>query len=126
MFPILSIDVVPHSCQSQLTAPAAIQLERLEFPDQSLRALGRFTKGTTTTMTSVVFAQASTKLFYKNIPGYEPPVPEYETYIDENGEEKKREVWPDLLRLIPWLAEWVVCCSREIHPSVCPHETPRY
>lgn len=36
--------------------------------------------------------RANTKLFHKKIPGYAPPDLEYETYINEDGEEKKRKV----------------------------------
>lgn len=49
-------------------------------------------------MASMLLAQAGAKLFHKNIPGYAPPDPIYETYIDDDGEEKrrKRDVPPGL------------------------------
>lgn len=50
-------------------------------------------------MASMVLAQAGARLFHKNIPGYAPPDPIYETYMDKDGEEKTRKVWSDLLRL---------------------------
>jgi hypothetical protein len=56
-------------------------------------------------MASMFLAQAGAKLFHKNIPGYALPDPVYETYMDKDGEEKTRKVWPDLLRLHPRLAE---------------------
>jgi len=39
----------------------------------------------------MVLTQAGAKLFHKNIPGYEPQDPLYETYVDEDGEEKTRK-----------------------------------
>jgi len=50
-------------------------------------------------MASMVLAQAGARLFHKNIPGYAPPDPVYETYMDKEGEENTRKVWADLLRL---------------------------
>lgn len=55
-------------------------------------------------MASAVLAQFGAKIFHKNIPGYAPPNPVYESYMDKEGEEKTRKVWADLLRLIHrWL-----------------------
>jgi len=56
-------------------------------------------------MASMFIAQAGAKLFHKNIPGYAPPDPVYETYTDKGGEEKTRMVRLDSLRLYPRLAD---------------------
>ena len=56
-------------------------------------------------MASMFLAQAGAKLFNRNIPGYAPPDPVYETYMDKDGEEKTRKVWLGPLRLYPRLAE---------------------
>jgi len=42
-------------------------------------------------MASMVLAQAGAKLFHKNIPGYAPPDPVYETYMGKDGGEKTRK-----------------------------------
>lgn len=76
-------------------------------------------------MTSMFSAQAGTKLFHKNIPGYVPPDSLYDTYVDEDGEVKKQKVWTGLLRLHPRLTESGVCCLREIYPTACPNGTSR-
>ena len=39
-------------------------------------------------MASMVLAQAGARLFHKNIPGYAPPDPVYETYMDKDGDGK--------------------------------------
>ena len=50
-------------------------------------------------MASMFVAQFGAKLFHKNIPGYMPPDPVYETFVDKDGEEKTRIVWLNPLRL---------------------------
>ncbi|KAF9652357.1 hypothetical protein BDM02DRAFT_3109373 [Thelephora ganbajun] len=45
-------------------------------------------------MASVVLAQAGAKLFHKNVPGYAPPDPIYETYIDKDGEKTRQRDIP--------------------------------
>ena len=51
-------------------------------------------------MASMFVAQAGARLFHKNIPGYAPPDPVYETFVDKDGEEKTRIVRPDPLRFV--------------------------
>lgn len=43
-------------------------------------------------MASPFSAQAGAGIFHKNIPGYAPPEPVYETYVDKEGEEKTQKV----------------------------------
>lgn len=91
----------------------------------ALKALEQFATIPQEKTTSMVSTQAGSKLFHKNIPGYTPPDPVYDTYIDEDGEEKKRKVWANLLRFRLWLAERCVCCSRERYPPACQNGTSR-
>jgi len=42
-------------------------------------------------MASMILAQAGARIFHKNIPGYAPPDPIYETYMEKDGEEKQRK-----------------------------------
>lgn len=56
-------------------------------------------------MASMVLAQAGAKLFHKNIPGYAPPDPIYETHKDKDGEDGTQKVRTDPLRPRPPLAE---------------------
>lgn len=39
----------------------------------------------------MILAQAGARIFHKNIPGYAPPDPIYETYMEKDGEEKQRK-----------------------------------
>jgi len=48
-------------------------------------------------MASAVLAQFGARIFHKNIPGYAPLDPVYETYMDKDGEEKTRKVRAVLL-----------------------------
>lgn len=70
-------------------------------------------------MTSVASVQAGAKLFHKNIPGYAPPDPVYETYIGEEGEEKKQTVWAGPLRFRPrWVNNVSTTPERNTHRLV--------
>ena len=93
-------------------ASAPTQLDGEQIRCERIRSVARFalnaleqSQGTTTAMASMVVAQAGARLFHKKIPGYAPPDPVYETYMDKDGEEKTRKVRLDPLRLHPRLTE---------------------